>query len=331
MKKKIILITAMMAMALAVYITGCSKSAQNQPIVLESGQIVLTVNPEIAVHYNKKGLTTSIEGVNKDGKSIVENVNDYVGRDCREVVKDIVKEINEAGYFVADENGVYNDITIRVVSGSHIPSDDFLDDITVDVKQTVEGMNLGADISVRRSDSDYGRTDYNNDSNYGNSSSNDSGYNDSSEKSTRRSNTNGDSDYDSPTNKSTRRATGNSDSGYGSPSTKPAARANGNSDSGYRAPTTKTPAVKTPVTRAVPRANGNSDSGYGDSDYQAPTRPAPQPTTPPTTAAPQPTTPPTTAKPAPAPRAKGNSDSDYGNSGYSGYGGNSGYSGYGNS
>ena len=298
MKKKTILFAMIMTIVLTMFATGCGQSAKDNLPISEYGQIILSVNPEIAVHYNKEGLVTKIEGVNNDGKTVVSNVNDYIGRNCRDVVKDLVKQINKAGYFVVDENGTYNDITIHIVPGSHIPNSRFLDNIADDVRLAASEMNLNTNIAVRNGDSDYGRSDYN-DSRYGNSNGNNSGYNDSIY---------GDSDYNgnSITITPNRNNSGNSgyndsvygdsnyngNSGYNRPVVKPAPQQNNNSDYGnsgysnYGNSNNNSGYNRTDV-RPTPQQNNNSD--YGDSGY-----------------------------------------SSYGNSGYSGYG-DSGYSGYGNS
>ena len=322
MKKTTILFAMIMTLVLTVFATGCAQSADGNQPISGTGQIILSVNPEIAVHYNKEGIVTKIEGINNDGKTVVSNVNDYIGRDCREVVKDLVKQINEAGYFVVNENGTYNDITIHVVPGSHIPGNRFLDNIADDVRLTASELKLNTNVAVRDGDSNYGRTDYD-DSRYGNSNSNNSGYNDSAY---------GNSDYNSTSVTITLTPNNSGDSGYSD-------SAYGNSD--YNS-TTVTATLKpynsgdsdyndsaygnsdynsTSVTTTLkPNNSGDSDyndSAYGDSDYNDSAygnsnnnsgynRP--------------------TVKPTPQP----NNNSDYGDSGYSNYG-NSGYSGYGDS
>ena len=240
MKKTTILFAMIMTLVLTVFATGCAQSADGNQPISGTGQIILSVNPEIAVHYNKEGIVTKIEGINNDGKTVVSNVNDYIGRDCREVVKDLVKQINEAGYFVINENGTYNDITIHVVPGSHIPGSKFLDNIADDVRLAASEMNLNTKIAVRDGDSDYGRTDYN-DSQYGNSNSNNSDYNSNSLITILKPNNSGSSGY----NDSAYGDSGYNDSDYG----------NSNHNSGYNSPAVKT----------TPQSNNNSD--YGDSGY----------------------------------------------------------------
>ena len=291
MKKTTILFAMIMTLVLTVFATGCAQSADGNQPISGTGQIILSVNPEIAVHYNKEGIVTKIEGINNDGKTVVRNVNDYIGHNCRDVVKDIVKQINEAGYFVINENGTYNDITIHVVPGSHIPGSKFLDNIADDVRLAASEMNLNTKIAVRDGDSDYGRTDYN-DSQYGNSNSNNSDYNSNSLITILKPNNSGssgyndsaygDSDYNSnpitiTLNPNNSGDSGYNDSAYGDSGYNDSDYGNSNHNSGYNSPAVKT----------TPQSNNNSD--YGDSGY-----------------------------------------SNYGDSGYSGYG-DSGYSGYGNS
>ena len=287
MKKKTILLAMIMALVFSAVATGCAQSTKDNLSIPETGQIILSVNPEIAVHYNKDGLVTNIEGVNDDGKIVVSNVSDYIGRNCRDVVKDLVKQINEDGHFVANENGIHNDITIHVVPGSHLPNEKFLNNITDDVRQTVSEMNLNTNVVVRGGESGYGRTDYNGDSQYGNSNNSNSRYNDSAY-----GNSNNNSGYDSPDVKPTPQPSNNS--GNNSPAVKPTPQPNNNS--GYNSPEVK------------PTPQPSNNSGYNSPEV----RPTPQPNNNPVTKS--------------APQQNNNSDygnsgySGYGNSGYSGYG-----------
>ena len=239
MKKRTILFATITTLVLTIFATGCTQSTTGNVSMPEAGQIVLSVNPEIAVHYNKEGLVTKIEGINNDGNIIVSGVNNYIGRNCREVVTDLVKEINESGYFVVDENGVYNNITIHVVPGSHIPNSKFLDHIADDVRQTVNAMNLNTTVAVHNGETDYGKTDYNGNSQYGNSNSNNSNYNDS--------------------------FYGNS--GYNNPSITITSQPNNNGNSAYNDSAYGNSGYNSPSITITPQPNNNNNSGYNDSGY----------------------------------------------------------------
>lgn len=164
-KNKILAISISCIMAAAVF-TGCGKTdnetASKTDTITAAGHLYLSVNPEIKISYNNDGLVTKIIGVNGDGKDIVSDYDNYIGKECREVVSELVEEIHEAGYFVEEVEGEQKKIVIELEEGSKLPDDDFLDKISDDVSKTVAGLDLGSDIVVRDDDivSDYGTSDY---------------------------------------------------------------------------------------------------------------------------------------------------------------------------
>ena len=90
----------------AVLLTGCgAEQAASGTSLAETGLLTLSVNPEIAITYNKEGLVTDLDGRNADGDQIVAGYPDYIGKDCKTVLADLVREIHENGYFVEDIDG----------------------------------------------------------------------------------------------------------------------------------------------------------------------------------------------------------------------------------
>ena len=67
-----------------------------------------------------------MEGKNDDGNTIVAEYADYSGKDCRQVVSDLVAKINEAGYFVEETDGSAREITLEIEAGSVLPEENFL-------------------------------------------------------------------------------------------------------------------------------------------------------------------------------------------------------------
>lgn len=138
---------------------GCGAKTQEAASLAESGVLLLRVNPEIEIKYDKDGHVLSVQGVNKDGKDIVEGYQDYVGKECREVVGDLVKEIHKAGYFVEEVEGQNKKITIEIETGSILPDEEFLNEIVTDIQQYVTDMQMHSPI-VLEGESDYGMTDW---------------------------------------------------------------------------------------------------------------------------------------------------------------------------
>ena len=159
MKKRFVLAAAL-ALSLSL-ITGCGakesakEAVKEAPAVIEiaedmkestaeeaAGSLLLSVNPEIAVFYDRDGLVTDVEGRNRDGRDILEHYTGYEGKETRQVVRELVTAIGEAGYFVEDIDGEKRQITIEIETGSRIPHDDFLDEVVDDVQGMCEQPQL---------------------------------------------------------------------------------------------------------------------------------------------------------------------------------------------
>ena len=137
-----------------VLLTGCGAPAQEGTALKETGILTLSVNPEIQIEYNGEGKVTALTGRNDDGKGIVEAYPDYIGKDCEDVLKDLIVEINEAGYFVDDIDGNKKNIVLQLEPGSVLPSDDFLADMSASTQEAVRGLELSSGI-VTIDDDDY--------------------------------------------------------------------------------------------------------------------------------------------------------------------------------
>ncbi len=152
-------IAGMMTLCAGMF-SGCSADSQEvkesvaeTEAVSATGTILLRVNPEIAVEYDESGRVTDIRGVNEDGVKIVENYKDYIGKECREVVSDLVSEIHDAGYFVEEVEGENRKITIEIEAGSVLPEEDFLENIVTDVQTYVEEAQMNSSIILEDEES----------------------------------------------------------------------------------------------------------------------------------------------------------------------------------
>ena len=112
-----------------------AEQAQTEAPVAEEGGgvILLKVNPEIAIYYDEFGVVTAVEGRNDDGRALVSDDAEYLGKECRAVVSALVGKIKDAGYIVEEVEGEGNRIVLEVEDGSQLPSDNFLNGIVSDV------------------------------------------------------------------------------------------------------------------------------------------------------------------------------------------------------
>ena len=117
-RRKLLAAVSSLVVAAAVLLTGCGAPAQEGTALKETGILTLSVNPEIQIEYNGEGKVTALTGRNDDGKGIVEAYPDYIGKDCKTVLRDLIVEINEAGYFVDDIDGNKKNIVLQLEPGS---------------------------------------------------------------------------------------------------------------------------------------------------------------------------------------------------------------------
>lgn len=266
MKNNLFITLTTAALLTAAFFTGCGstdtgKSADNKSEVTTAvGHLTLSVNPEIRISYNKDGRVTEITGTNADGRDIVDDYDDYIGKYCGRVLTELVDEIHEAGYFVEEADGSQKQIVVELEEGSKLPDDDFLDELSGNVQQAVSRLDLASDVVVR-DDDDYEDTDYGTDSDGATDYFDDEDYVDTdygpdndgvTDYESTQSAVNGDSNYDDtdygPNNDG---VTDYDDTDYG---------VNNDGVTDYAPPATQAPAVQAPA---------GGDSGYGDSGYDA--------------------------------------------------------------
>ena len=112
----------------------------------ETGILTLSVNPEIQLEYDKQGKVVSLTGQNSDGRAIVTEYENYIGRACSDVLRELVTEISEAGYFVEDIDGNKRNIVIQLEPGTMVPGDEFLADLSASAQDAVKALNLSSGI-----------------------------------------------------------------------------------------------------------------------------------------------------------------------------------------
>lgn len=140
LKHKNVLATAAI-LSMAFMATGCGASAPADTASNAAGSILLSMNPEIEIEYDKEGMVLEMEGINDDGKGIAANYKDFAGRPAAEVLGDLIKDIHEAGYFENKVGGKEKNIVLKLGEGSQY-SDDFLLEMEDAIRQTVSVLGL---------------------------------------------------------------------------------------------------------------------------------------------------------------------------------------------
>ena len=185
MKKRFVSAIALALMTSMVFLAGCSKttavaesssgvsssenigvsSSVSETSLASGGTLYLSVNPEIAIFYDGDGKVTKVEGRNDDGSKILADYTGYEGKEARQVVRELVAEIGEAGYFAEEIEGENRQITIEIEAGSSLPHDGFLEEVAADVRECVNSHHWHSPVDVE-GESSYGMTEYH-DTDYG--------------------------------------------------------------------------------------------------------------------------------------------------------------------
>lgn len=139
--------------------SGCSGSGTQEADANTVGALIVKVNPEFAVNYDLDGNVTSIQARNEDAEKLLADYTGYEGRPSREVIKELVGLMNDAGYFDTDVEGYGQTITIQVDPESQIPAVDFLPDVVTDVKEYFSDKQITGKIAIE-GESNYGMSEY---------------------------------------------------------------------------------------------------------------------------------------------------------------------------
>ena len=123
-------------------------SRANSQKEAKAGTLLLSVNPEIEIDYDKDGKVTDVDGLNKDAKALGLREKDYIGRDCKTVVRELVKKISAAGYFENTIDGHTKNIVIKLDPDSKLPGKTFLRDVQAEADKAISEAKLQNDAIV---------------------------------------------------------------------------------------------------------------------------------------------------------------------------------------
>ena len=158
-------ITTLLLTLVVIMTTGCgAKSSSNAALPAASselagsnaiGSILLSINPEIKIDYDDKGIVISLEGKNEDGKKVLEEYTDYEGKSCETIVDELVKKIYADGYFEKKVDGHEKNIILKLEDDSLYPDDAFLKNLEQKLQDTIKECNLtSSPILVEKKDLD---------------------------------------------------------------------------------------------------------------------------------------------------------------------------------
>ena len=116
------------------------------------GTVLLSVNPEIEIDYDKAGNVVALHALNDDAKAVLASYTGYEGRACTAVIPELVNAINAGGYFDATIDGHEKNIVLKLERGSAYPTDQFLNDLAEAVRLVVETDQIGSQTVTLDSD-----------------------------------------------------------------------------------------------------------------------------------------------------------------------------------
>ena len=143
-------LTALTACGNAAGTAGAPNDAGSSLAVMQEddggavGTVLLSVNPEIEMDYDREGNVVALTALNDDGRSILESYTGYEGRACTAVIGELVDKINAGGYFDATIDGHEKNIVLKLERGSAYPNDQFLNELADAVRLVVEDDQIGS-------------------------------------------------------------------------------------------------------------------------------------------------------------------------------------------
>lgn len=141
MKKRILTYILPLALLFALSLSGCRTTETGVLPKEIYGTILISLNPEIEIEYDREGLVTDVLGLNDDGKFISSEQDDLIGKPCKIALAMLIEDIFEAGYFSSDVGGPGRTIVLKLEKGS-VYHKGFLDALEESVFETAAACGL---------------------------------------------------------------------------------------------------------------------------------------------------------------------------------------------
>lgn len=143
--KKTAIYVVLVLMLLAL-LTGCGTDPAPTDPPRTGGTLYITVKEVVAVHYDADGRVTSITAVTEDAQPFLADYQDYSGKDCAQVVAELVTRIGEKGYLSPET--VNAAVSITFEGGSVLPSEGFLKEVEQQAAAVIEEHQWQGTVTV---------------------------------------------------------------------------------------------------------------------------------------------------------------------------------------
>ena len=112
------------------------------------GRILVSAGPDISIAYDRDGDVLEIKGIDRAGKDFLDGQDGYLGEDCKDAVKRLVRRLDEKGWFDRETASSKNSLVIKAEKGSRYPNDNFMKEIEKGVRDVVESRDIDVYVKV---------------------------------------------------------------------------------------------------------------------------------------------------------------------------------------
>ncbi len=112
------------------------------------GRILVSAGPDISIAYDRDGDVLEIKGIDRAGKDFLDGQDGYLGEDCKDAVKRLVRRLDEKGWFGRETASSKNSLVIKAEKGSRYPNDNFMKEIEKGVRDVVESRGIDVYVKV---------------------------------------------------------------------------------------------------------------------------------------------------------------------------------------
>ena len=112
------------------------------------GRILVSGGPDISIAYDRDGDVLEIKGIDWAGKDFLDGQDGYLGEDCKDAVKRLVRRLDEKGWFGEHADGSRKSLVVKAEKGSEYPDDQFMREIEDEVRDIAKDREINVYIKV---------------------------------------------------------------------------------------------------------------------------------------------------------------------------------------